>query len=86
MGVRRKNEEGQVVVVAVDARKEITDYALEWAVRNVIKAGDTLVLLALLPSATTVNRNNHSGIHYFLMGKFSSFFLPSLNYFGSTNR
>ncbi|KAK6911242.1 Serine-threonine/tyrosine-protein kinase, catalytic domain [Dillenia turbinata] len=38
-----------VIVVAVDASKEITDYALEWAVKNVIKPMDTLILLAVLP-------------------------------------
>ncbi|XP_058105327.1 uncharacterized protein LOC131248857 [Magnolia sinica] len=55
---------GDVVVVAVDASKEITDYALEWAVRNVIKATDTLILLALLPSSVGVNGNNHTGFHF----------------------
>ncbi|KAA8538866.1 hypothetical protein F0562_025558 [Nyssa sinensis] len=40
----------EVILVAVDASKEITDYALEWAVCNVIKAMDCLVLVAILPS------------------------------------
>eukprot|EP00261_Vitis_vinifera_P018762 XP_010648986.1 PREDICTED: uncharacterized protein LOC100256234 [Vitis vinifera] len=41
---------GNVIIVAVDASKEITDYALEWAVRNLIKAMDSLILLAVVPS------------------------------------
>lgn len=42
-----------MILVAVDASKEITDYALEWAVRNVARASDSLILLALLPSQTS---------------------------------
>ncbi|CAI0559608.1 unnamed protein product [Linum tenue] len=41
---------GEVIIVAVDAGKEITDYAIDWALRNVSRALDSLVLLALLPS------------------------------------
>ncbi|PON76582.1 Tyrosine-protein kinase [Parasponia andersonii] len=44
--------DGEVILVAVDASKEITDYALEWAVHNVARASDSLILLALLPSQT----------------------------------
>ncbi|EXC21746.1 Inactive protein kinase [Morus notabilis] len=44
--------EGDIILVAVDASKEITDCALEWAVRNVASASDSLILLALLPSQT----------------------------------
>ncbi|KAJ4954298.1 hypothetical protein NE237_011081 [Protea cynaroides] len=40
----------EVVLVAIDARKELTDYALEWAMHNVIKPMDSLILLALLPA------------------------------------
>ncbi|KAI4304229.1 hypothetical protein MLD38_039771 [Melastoma candidum] len=40
----------EVIVVAVDASKEITDYALEWAVQNLIKPRDSLFLLAVHPS------------------------------------
>ncbi|KAF9605134.1 hypothetical protein IFM89_014125 [Coptis chinensis] len=62
---------GEVVLVAVDATKEITDYALEWAVRNVIEATDSMVFLAILPSLSqppvSANRTkHHSGIHQFL--------------------
>ncbi|KAF8388398.1 hypothetical protein HHK36_027066 [Tetracentron sinense] len=61
---------GEVVLVAVDASKEITDYALEWAVRNVIRATDTLILLAILPSnvrpPASGNRTHQSRIHHFL--------------------
>lgn len=38
-----------MVVVAVDASREITEYALEWAARNVIKSSDSVFLLAVLP-------------------------------------
>nr|XP_043633029.1 inactive protein kinase SELMODRAFT_444075-like [Erigeron canadensis] len=41
---------GQIILVSIEADKEITDYALEWAVQNVIKPMDSLVLLAILPS------------------------------------
>ncbi|KAF9604822.1 hypothetical protein IFM89_010363 [Coptis chinensis] len=62
---------GEVVLVAVDATKEITGYALEWAVRNVIEATDSMVFLAILPSHSqppvSANRTkHHSGIHQFL--------------------
>ena len=40
---------GGVILVVVDASKEITDYAIEWAIGNVIKPMDFLILLALLP-------------------------------------
>ncbi|XP_077229318.1 inactive protein kinase SELMODRAFT_444075-like [Tasmannia lanceolata] len=65
-GLRRGAKQGEVVVVAVDASKEITDYALEWAVRNVVKAEDTLVLLALLPSSVPKDRHNDSRFHHFV--------------------
>ncbi|KAM7526650.1 hypothetical protein LguiA_016552 [Lonicera macranthoides] len=42
----------EVILVAVDASKEITDYALQWAVQNVIKSTDSLILLAFLPPPT----------------------------------
>ncbi|XP_010245984.1 PREDICTED: inactive protein kinase SELMODRAFT_444075-like [Nelumbo nucifera] len=58
------------VVVAVDASKEITDHALEWAVRNVVKAMDSLVLLAIVPShgrpLSAVSRTHHSRVQQFL--------------------
>lgn len=41
-----------MIVVAVDASKKITDYALEWAVRNLTKTSDSVFLLAVLPSKT----------------------------------
>lgn len=41
---------GQVILVTIEAGREITDYALEWAVQNVIKPMDSLILLAILPS------------------------------------
>lgn len=47
---KKKKMEGDIILVAVDASKEITDCALEWAVRNVASASDSLILLALLPS------------------------------------
>ncbi|XP_059628718.1 inactive protein kinase SELMODRAFT_444075-like [Cornus florida] len=61
----------EVIVVAVDASKEITDYALEWAVLNVIKAMDSLVLLAVLPSRerpplAAGNQSHQSQIYHFL--------------------
>ncbi|KAI5061924.1 hypothetical protein GOP47_0022463 [Adiantum capillus-veneris] len=36
------------VVVAINAGKEITRYALEWALSNVVHAGDRITLVALL--------------------------------------
>ncbi|XP_024966391.1 probable serine/threonine-protein kinase DDB_G0292350 [Cynara cardunculus var. scolymus] len=41
---------GQVILVSIEAGREVTDYALEWAVRNVIKPMDSLILVAILPS------------------------------------
>nr|GEW96476.1 inactive protein kinase SELMODRAFT_444075-like [Tanacetum cinerariifolium] len=41
---------GQVILVSIEAGIEVTDYALEWAVQNVIKPMDTLILLAIIPS------------------------------------
>ncbi|WOG87009.1 hypothetical protein DCAR_0206229 [Daucus carota subsp. sativus] len=43
----------EVILVAVDASKEVTDYTLEWAVQNVIKPKDSLILLAILPSTSS---------------------------------
>ncbi|CAK9140415.1 unnamed protein product [Ilex paraguariensis] len=58
--------DGEVILVAIDASKEITDYALEWAVQNVIKAYDSLVLLAILPSG---RRPPAAGNNSSLIGK-----------------
>lgn len=44
---------GEVILVAVDANKETTDYSLEWAIENVIKLMDSLILLAILPSSAS---------------------------------
>ncbi|CAN1246673.1 Receptor-like kinase LIP2 [Linum grandiflorum] len=41
---------GEVIVVAVDAGKEIADEAIIWALRNVARNLDTLILLPLIPS------------------------------------
>ncbi|KAJ8753647.1 hypothetical protein K2173_025638 [Erythroxylum novogranatense] len=42
--------EGEVIIVGVDAAKEITDYALEWAVCNAVtKPTDVVIVLAVLP-------------------------------------
>lgn len=41
---------GQVILVSIEAGSEVTDYALEWAVQNVIKPMDSLILLAIIPS------------------------------------
>lgn len=46
----------EVILVAVDASKEVTDYTLEWAVQNVIKPKDSLILLAILPSTSSPSR------------------------------
>ncbi|KAL8201980.1 hypothetical protein R6Q57_011127 [Mikania cordata] len=40
----------KVILVSVEVGKQITDYALEWAVRNVIKPMDSLIILAIIPS------------------------------------
>ena len=41
---------GQVILVSMEAGKEITDYALDWAVQNVIKPMDSLILLVIISS------------------------------------
>lgn len=51
--------DSEVIIVAVDASKEITDYALEWAFRNVTKAMDSLTILALLPCPRPPSSANH---------------------------
>lgn len=60
---------GNVIIVAVDASKEITDYALEWAVRNLIKAMGSLILLAVVPSCGRPLANR-SQTHQFLSCRF----------------
>ncbi|XP_027364568.1 inactive protein kinase SELMODRAFT_444075-like [Abrus precatorius] len=62
---------GEVILVAVDASIEISnDYALNWALQNVIKAEDILILLAVLPSCgsptPTLSQRLHSLSCYFL--------------------
>jgi len=80
-GGRRAKREGVVVLVAVDAMKEITNYALEWAIRNVVQPKDTLILLPLLKStfhsgklqlqanAAASNLNNQYSFNQFVTGK-----------------
>eukprot|EP00252_Welwitschia_mirabilis_P016013 TRINITY_DN3547_c0_g1_i2.p1 TRINITY_DN3547_c0_g1~~TRINITY_DN3547_c0_g1_i2.p1 ORF type:complete len:757 (-),score=88.00 TRINITY_DN3547_c0_g1_i2:160-2430(-) len=47
----------QKIVVAVNAAgKEITKHALEWAIRNIARKGDCILLLALAPSEKTVRK------------------------------
>ncbi|KAK9062818.1 hypothetical protein SSX86_020008 [Deinandra increscens subsp. villosa] len=41
---------GQVILVSIEVGREITDYALEWAVQNAIKPMDSLIILAIIPS------------------------------------
>ncbi|KAI3796885.1 hypothetical protein L1987_39572 [Smallanthus sonchifolius] len=41
---------GRVILVCIEVGREITDYALEWAVQNVIKPTDSLIILAIIPS------------------------------------
>ncbi|KAK1406497.1 hypothetical protein QVD17_41871 [Tagetes erecta] len=41
---------GRVILVCIEVGRDVTDYALEWAVLNVIKPMDSLVLLAIIPS------------------------------------
>lgn len=43
----------ELVVVAIDATKEITKHALEWALSNVVQPGDHITLLALLPATVS---------------------------------
>ncbi|KAK9138286.1 hypothetical protein Sjap_008880 [Stephania japonica] len=63
---------GEVVLVAVDASKEITEYALEWTICNVIKAMDCLILLATIPSRKCLpasgNNAHKSPVQHFLKG------------------
>ncbi|WCJ26795.1 Protein kinase superfamily protein [Euphorbia peplus] len=61
--------DSEVIIVGVDASKEITDYAFEWTVKTVIKPTDSVVVLAVLPSkngdsSTSVDRNTN----YFFSG------------------
>ncbi|KAI6695484.1 hypothetical protein NL676_023194 [Syzygium grande] len=62
--------DGEVIVVAVDASKEITDYALEWAVRNLTKTSDSVFLFAVLPSKAPAgaNRTHESKTSRFFSG------------------
>lgn len=68
---------GEVILVAIDASKEISsDYALEWAIQNVTKAEDSLILLALLPSCEDPKpnlnqRHRYLVARYFLCCMFS---------------
>ncbi|KAJ0972445.1 hypothetical protein J5N97_020404 [Dioscorea zingiberensis] len=84
MGKWRKREGGvqveekTVVLVAVGGNKEITDYALEWAVRNVVQPEDTLILLALVSMPPT---NIQSAVPQF----FSSLFKKWGNGSGQSN-
>ncbi|KAI3746079.1 hypothetical protein L6452_08500 [Arctium lappa] len=62
---------GQVILVSIEAGREVTDYALEWAVQNVIKPTDSLILLAILPSdeynpfPVKINQPRHSSKGFF---------------------
>lgn len=60
-----------MIVVAVDASKEITDYALEWAVRNLTKTSDSVFLFAVLPSEAPAgaNRTHKSKTSRFFSGE-----------------
>eukprot|EP00249_Psilotum_nudum_P022527 c28549_g1_i1 orf=592-3441(+) len=50
VGVRKPaRKAAETVIVAVNASKEITTYALEWALTNIVQPGDRINLLALLP-------------------------------------
>ncbi|KAL9661851.1 hypothetical protein QQ045_026679 [Rhodiola kirilowii] len=56
----------EVIIVAVDAsKKKITDQALKWAICNVVKPGDSLILLAVTPSRA-------KGVRHFLSEKMSA--------------
>ncbi|CAL5406875.1 unnamed protein product [Camellia sinensis] len=76
--MRGGGEEEVIIVVAVDASKEMTDYALEWAFRNVIKSPSIdflILLLAILPlsnplppSSNHQTNNYHSTLYQFLSG------------------
>ncbi|XP_074346020.1 inactive protein kinase SELMODRAFT_444075-like [Apium graveolens] len=48
--------QSEVILVAVDASEQVTDYTLDWAVQNVIKPKDSLILLAILPSSSSPSR------------------------------
>ncbi|KAM0932120.1 hypothetical protein DsansV1_C49g0243811 [Dioscorea sansibarensis] len=61
---KREVEEKAVVLVAVEGTKEITDHALEWAVRNVVQPQDTLILLALV-SISPLNNQSTVLPHFF---------------------
>lgn len=62
---------GEVILVVVDASKGMSsDYAMEWAVQNVTKPEDFLILLVLLPSPN-LNRSLQSLACYFLSCEFS---------------
>ncbi|XP_065854617.1 inactive protein kinase SELMODRAFT_444075-like [Euphorbia lathyris] len=66
--------DSEVIIVAVDASKEITDYAFEWAVKDVIKVMDSVIVLAVLPlknggSLNSADRNNSNQFLSGLLGK-----------------
>ncbi|KAK1356275.1 Adenine nucleotide alpha hydrolase-like domain kinase [Heracleum sosnowskyi] len=63
----------EVILVAVDASKEVTDYTLDWAVQNVIKPKDSLILLPILPSSSSPSRvvaktNSSPTLYQFITG------------------
>ncbi|KAM6577243.1 hypothetical protein CsatB_029080 [Cannabis sativa] len=71
--------DGEVILVAVDASKEITNYALQWAVWNVVRASDTLILLALLPSQVCSSATSPSiQLHHSKTAQFFSCLLKKL--------
>ncbi|KAJ9542689.1 hypothetical protein OSB04_029195 [Centaurea solstitialis] len=69
--MRTKEFESGVILVSIEAGREVTDYALEWAVQNVIKPMDSLILLAILPSHENnpfplkINQPRHSSKGFF---------------------
>ncbi|KAJ7517180.1 hypothetical protein O6H91_21G013200 [Diphasiastrum complanatum] len=45
----------EIVEVAVDATKEIRKYAVEWALKNVVQAGDFITLVAVIPESNLIS-------------------------------
>lgn len=50
------------VVVVVNAGKEITKHALEWALSNVVQAGDHITFVALLQGGRNGNYRHNPSI------------------------
>ncbi|CAM6089383.1 unnamed protein product [Calypogeia fissa] len=69
---RRGNGEAVRVMVAVDATKDLTMDALEWALINVVQDGDTVTLLGVIPDGDFLCGVNTKVVLEAIMSKLSA--------------